>query len=447
MNMSTNNDLLMRLILASQERTLPAYIPRDLPIPLDSQKIISIMGPRRAGKTTCLYHVMEELKKKVDAEQMIYLSLENPALNPMNPQLLGDLMESYHRLYPDRLTQKKFIFLDEIQLLPDWEVAVRYLYDQENCQIWLSGSSSHLLSRDIATQLRGRSIPYLLLPFSFRELVRYHGLNPDDPHLPYTSQRFHLQKIAQDYLRFGGYPEVAQASTEDEKNRILKEYLDTMFFRDLLERFNIRNQTLMKDLMAYLFNCTGSRFSAEAYFRHIKQVYPVSKQTIFHYLSHLEDIFLFYYLRKYASSLKEQTKSQKKIFSIDPGILDKGVFESYPSMSHRLENAVWVQLWHFKACNPMNEVYYHRDPTGYEVDFVVTDGARMKSLLQVCVKVESEKTMQREIRALMKAQEQYKAEHLYLITLEQDKIAFPLPEEVKVLPFWQWALMNGSGSL
>ncbi len=447
MNMSTSHDLLMRLILASQERTLPSYIPRDLLIPLDSQKIISIMGPRRAGKTTCLYHIMDELKKKFDKEQIIYLSLENPALSPMNSKLLVDLMESYHRLYPDRLSQKKYILLDEIQLLPDWEVAVRHLYDQEICQIWLSGSSSHFLSRDIATQLRGRSIPYLLLPFSFRELVRYHGLNPDDLHLPYTSQRFHLQKMAQDYLSFGGYPEVAQASTEDEKNRILKEYLDTMFFRDLLERFNIRNQMLMKDLMAYLFNCVGSRFSAEAYFRYIKQVYPVSKQTIFHYLSHLEDIFLFYYLRKHASSLKEQTKSQKKVFSIDPGLLDKGVFESYPSMSHRLENAVWVQLWHYKSRKPLSEVFYHRDPMGYEVDFVVKEGARVLSLLQVCVKIEDEKTMQRELRALMKAQEQYKAEHLYLITLEQDKIAFPKPEEVKVLPFWQWALMNESGSL
>lgn len=445
--MSTSHDLLMRLILASQERTLPSYIPRDLLIPLDSQKIISIMGPRRAGKTTCLYHIMDELKKKFDKEQIIYLSLENPALSPMNSKLLVDLMESYHRLYPDRLSQKKYILLDEIQLLPDWEVAVRHLYDQEICQIWLSGSSSHFLSRDIATQLRGRSIPYLLLPFSFRELVRYHGLNPDDLHLPYTSQRFHLQKMAQDYLSFGGYPEVAQASTEDEKNRILKEYLDTMFFRDLLERFNIRNQMLMKDLMAYLFNCVGSRFSAEAYFRYIKQVYPISKQTIFHYLSHLEDIFLFYYLRKHASSLKEQTKSQKKVFSIDPGLLDKDVFESYPSMSHRLENAVWVQLWHYKSRKPLSEVFYHRDPMGYEVDFVVKEGARVLSLLQVCVKIEDEKTMQRELRALMKAQEQYKAEHLYLITLEQDKIAFPKPEEVKVLPFWQWALMNESGSL
>jgi len=117
MNMSTSHDLLMRLILASQERTLPSYIPRDLLIPLDSQKIISIMGPRRAGKTTCLYHIMDELKKKFDKEQIIYLSLENPALSPMNSKLLVDLMESYHRLYPDRLSQKKYILLDEIQLL------------------------------------------------------------------------------------------------------------------------------------------------------------------------------------------------------------------------------------------------------------------------------------------------------------------------------------------
>jgi predicted AAA+ superfamily ATPase len=336
--------------------------------------------------------------------------------------------------------EKKYLFLDEIQLVPDWEIAVRHLYDKERCQIWLSGSTSHLLSRDISTHLRGRSISYTLYPFSFREIVRYNHIDPSDPKLPFSSSRFAIQKLYTDYLKYGGYPEVVQTKQMDEKNRILQEYLETIFFKDLIERYHIRNIQLMRELIKFLFTNIGSRFSVESYYRTIKQVYPVSKQTIFNYLQYLEDIFLFFPVKKYANSLKEQTKSFKKIYSLDLGLHHIGEFEGLPSKSHRLENAVYLELLQRASRNSMQEIYYDRQAGDQEVDFMVKEGATVVALYQVCVSLSNETTYKREIRSLLAAKEKYHPKEVYIITEEEEEIRFSYPKEVQIIPFWKWAL-------
>jgi len=433
-------ELWMRTITESQERTLNAYIPRDLETPLDSNKIISVIGSRRCGKTTYLFHLMDQLKKQKVANSIMYVNMENPAMIPLKSADLMDMMECYHSLYPSMVQEKKYIFLDEIQLIPDWEIAVRYLYDKENCQIWLSGSTSHLLSRDISTHLRGRSISYTLYPFSFREIVRYNKIDAQDPKILFSSSRFTIQKLYSDYLQYGGYPEVVQAKNEDEKNRILKEYLETIFFKDLLERYHIRNIQLMRELIKFLFTNIGSRFSVESYYRMIKQVYPVSKQTLFTYLQYLEDIFLIFPVKKYANSLKEQTKSFKKIYSLDLGLHHIGGFEVIPSKSHRLENAVYLELLQRSSRNPMQEIFYDRQVGEQEVDFMVKEGPTVTVLYQVCLDLTNERTHHREIRSLLTAKEKYNPKEVYIITEEEEEIPFSCPEEVQIIPFWKWAL-------
>jgi predicted AAA+ superfamily ATPase len=350
------------------------------------------------------------------------------------------MMEAYHSLYPTMVQEKKYLFLDEIQLVPDWEIAVRNLYDKENCQIWLSGSTSHLLSRDISTHLRGRSISYTLYPFSFREIVRYNQIDIQDPKLLFSSSRFTIQNLYSAYLQYGGYPEVVQTNQMDEKNRILQEYLETNFFKDLIERYHIRNIQLMRELIKFLFTNIGSRFSVESYYRTIKQAYPVSKQTLFNYLQYLEDIFLFFPVKKYANSLKEQTKSFKKIYSLDLGLHHIGGFEGLPSKSHRLENAVYIELLQRASRNPMLEIYYERQVNEQEVDFIVKEGSDFVALYQVCVSLSNETTYHREIRSLLAAKEKYHPKEVYIFTEENEEIQFPCPEEVQIIPFWKWAL-------
>ena len=434
-------ELWMRMITESRNRKMTAYIPRDLVVPLDSNKIISIIGSRRSGKTTYLLHIMDQLKSsQIPAENIIYINLENPSLLPYQSTNLIELMEAYHSLYPALLKEKKYIFLDEIQLIPDWEIAVRHLYDQENCQIWLSGSTSHLLSRDISTHLRGRSISYTLYPFSFREILRYHQVKIDDPTLPYSEQRFFIQRLFDQYLHFGGYPEVISAGDEDEKKRILQEYLETIFFRDLIERYRLRNLPLMRDLIRFLFTNIGSRFSLESYFRSIKQNYPASKQTLIYYLQYLEDVFLFFPVKKYAFSLKEQAKSFKKIYAIDLGLQGIGSFELLPTKSHRLENAVYNDFLQRASRNPFLEIYYDRQTNDQEVDFLVKEGSSVKSLIQVCFTLGSEKTFNREIRSLLLAKEKYNPENMYIITEDEDDTAFCCPKDIRIVPFWKWAI-------
>jgi predicted AAA+ superfamily ATPase len=431
----------MQIITASQEHTIDTYIPRDLETPLHSNKIISVIGSRRCGKTTYLFHLMDQLKKQsIPPHSLIYINMENPSLFPLKPTDLMDMMEAYHLLYPSMIQDKKYLFLDEIQLVPDWEIAVRYLYDAENCQIWLSGSTSHLLSRDISTHLRGRSISYTLYPFSFRELVRYNNIDVQDPKLLYSSARFAIQKLYASYLQYGGYPEVLQTDHKDEKNRILQEYFETIFFKDLIDRYHIRNIQLMRELIKFLFTAIGSRFSVESYYRTIKQTYPVSKQTIFNYLQYLEDIFMFFPVKKYANSLKEQTKSFKKIYALDLGFHHIGGFEVIPSNGHRLENAVYIELLQRASKNPMLEIYYDRQLKEQEVDFMVKEGSKWVALYQVCVNLSRETTFKREIRSLLLAKEKYHPQDIYIITEEEEEIPFPYPEEIHIIPFWKWAL-------
>ena len=434
-------ELWMRLINEFQDHAMIDYIARDLTIPLDSKKIISIIGSRRSGKTMYLYHLIDLLKKQqIRPEGIIYINMENPALFPLKSTDLIDLLEAYYTLYPYLISEKKYIFLDEVQLIPDWEISVRHLYDKENCQIWLTGSSSHLLSRDISTHLRGRSISYTLFPFSFRELVRYNEIDAKDPRLFYSSKRFLVQKIYRNYCQYGGYPEVIQAKLENEKYRILFDYLETIFFRDLLERFHIRNHQLMRELIKFLFTNIGSRFSIESFYRTIKQTYPVSKQTLFNYIQYLEDIFLFFPVKKYAFSLKEQSKSLKKMFSIDLGLQNRGGFEVIPSNSHRLENAVYIELLQRASQNPLLEIYYDRQSKDKEVDFLVKEGTKIKSLIQVCLNLSNEKTFIREICSLKLAKEKYHPQEIVIITEDEKDIPFSYPEEFKIIPFWKWAL-------
>lgn len=196
----------------------------------------------------------------------------------------------------------------------------------------------------------------------------------------------------------------------------------------------------MRDLIRFLFTNIGSRFSLESYYRTTKQVYPVSKQTLFTYLQYLEDIFLFFPVKKYANSLKEQTKSFKKIYSVDLGLHNMGGFEVIPSKSHRLENAVYVELLQRASRNPLMEIYYDRQIGDQEVDFLIKEGSAVKELYQVCVNLTNEKTFKREIRSLLLAKEKYQSQELYIIIEEEEEIKFSHPMEIQILPFWKWAL-------
>ena len=435
-----NKTILKQTIKEFQEFRFPLIYPRDIKIPLDSKKIVAISGPRRSGKTFLLfYQIKKLLAQKVPRERILYINFDDPRLLPFSSKDMEDLLEAYFELYPSLKNKRNFAFFDEIQNVKNWERSIRRIYDSQNFRIFLTGSSSKFLTKEIASSLRGRAINYELLPFSFREILKVKGIEIK-PDTFYSKTRFTIKKLLSQYLKEGGFPEVVLEKNPDVKIRILKEYLETMFFRDLVERFNIKNQPVLREMIKYLTSNVASLFSLNAFWKWIKQTYPVGKKTLINYTSALEEIGLFFLVRKFSFSLKEQVQSPRKSYIIDNGLRTAYGFKFSQDIGKVLENSVFLELKHRQAKDPLMEIFYWQDYQGKEVDFVIKKGRKIKELIQVCANLEDFKVKKREINSLLKAGKETKCKNFLIITEDYEKEEKIGNKKIKFIPLWKWLL-------
>jgi len=436
-----DKERIKQVIIEFQESKLPEIILRDIEVPLSSQKIITITGPRRGGKTyLVLYLISNLIERGIPRERIIYINFDDPRLLPFSAKDIELILETYQELYPEYREEINYIFLDEIQNVKDWEIGIRRLYDTRRFRIFLTGSSSKLLGKEIATQLRGRALNYELLPFSFKEILWAKEIK-DYKNLFYSQERFRIKKYLKEYLEMGGFPEVVLEDTLDLKIRTLREYVETIFFRDLVEHYNIKNQLLLRELIRYLSTNTATIFSLNSFYKWIKEIYPITPRTLLNYISHLEDIGLFFFTRKFSFSLKEQAKTLRKCYIVDNGIRYAYGFRFSEDKGKNLENSVFLELTHRKAKNPFMEIFYWQDYRGKEVDFVVTEDKRVTSLIQACVKIEDIKVKEREISSLIKASEELRCTNLLIITLDYEKEEVVNDKRITFMPFWKWVLL------
>lgn len=433
-------EIAKQIIKESQESTFPEIIPRQLQVPLSLQKIIAITGPRRSGKTYFLWSLMQQLITQGKArEQFIFVNFDDPRLLPATAKDLEIILESYRELYPEHKDETNYIFFDEIQNVTDWEIGVRRIQDTRQFHVFLSGSSSKLLSKEISTHLRGRAIGYGLLPFSFKEILLARGLSLNK-NSAYSSDRFSIGKHLETYLNVGGFPEVVLEEDFDVRIRTLKEYIETMFFKDLVERYRVKNQSLMRELIKYLTTNTASLFSLNAFYKWIKQTYPVTKRTLINYVASLEDIGLFFLVKKFSYSLKEQTQTPRKSYIIDNGFRTAYGFRFSEDRGKALENTVFLELLNQQAKNPLLDIFYWQDYGKKEVDFVVRYGKEVKQLIQVCAKMEDFKTKEREITGLVRASQDLKCKDLLVITEDEEKEEKFDKRTIVSKPLWKWLI-------
>ena len=435
-----NKTILKQTIKEFQEFKFPLIYPRDIKIPLDSKKIVAISGPRRSGKTFLLfYQIKKLLAQKVPRERILYINFDDPRLLPFSSKDMEDLLDAYFELYPSLKNKRNFAFFDEIQNVKDWERSIRRIYDSQNFRIFLTGSSSKFLTKETATSLRGRAINYELLPFSFREILKVKRIEIK-PDTFYSKTRFTIKKLLSQYLKEGGFPEVVLEKNPDVKIRILKEYLETMFFRDLVERFNIKNQSVLREMIKYLTSNVTSLFSLNAFWKWIKQTYPVGKKTLINYTSALEEIGLFFLVRKFSFSLKEQVQTPRKSYIIDNGLRTAYGFKFSQDMGKVLESSVFLELKHRQTKDPLMEIFYWQDYQGKEVDFVIKRGRKIKELIQVCANLEDFKVKKREINSLLKASKEIKCKNFLIITEDCEKEEKIENKKIKFIPLWKWLL-------
>jgi len=430
-------NLIRQKIADSLAAPLPELIRRDIRLPQVRGKAIAVIGMRRSGKTCFLWQLLgDRLASGTGREGLLYFGFEDERLADMKAADLHLVVEEYYRLHPEWRDKKKAaFFLDEIQVVPGWEVFVRRLLDTEKVELFLSGSSSRLLSREVATSMRGRALSALVHPFSFREYLRYLGREPETPpdSLP-KAARSALEKDLGGYLASGGFPETLGASLPD-RTDLLKSYVDTALLRDVVERHDVSQPTVLRWMMRHLLANAAGSFSIRKFYGDIRsQGFSVSKDTLHQYLGHLEDAFLIRTVSMASASERRRMVNPRKVYPVDPGLIPLYEQSGRPNTGHALETAVMLELERRGA-----EVSYVRTQNGLEVDFLARHPDGKSGLIQVCADTGPAETLEREVRALLDASKEHRNASLHLVGLNPDPPK-GLPKGIQWQPASQWLL-------
>lgn len=430
-------DIVRQKIVDSLAAPIPEFTRRDVRLPGVKGKAVAVIGMRRTGKTTFLWQVLaDRLAQGTAREGLLYFSFEDERLAGMAASDLQLLVEEYYRLHPEwRDRQRAVLLLDEIQVVPGWETFARRLLDAEQVELFLSGSSARLLSREVATSMRGRAMEAIVHPFSFREYLRHLGREPKTgpDRLP-KAARSALEKDQRGYLAAGGFPE-AQGATPRDRYELLRGYVDVALLRDVVERHAVSHPVALRWMVRQLLSNAARPFSVNKFYGDLKsQGFHVGKDTLHDYLGHLEDAFLVRTVSIASDSERRRIVNPRKAYPVDPGLIP--VFERSTSghVGYALETCVLLELERRGA-----EVAYVRTENGFEVDFLARYPEGGLELIQVCADLDASATREREIRALLDAKNDHRRASLHLISLEQASIR-DLPSVITLHSASSWLL-------
>lgn len=429
-------DTLKQIIVDHQEDQLQTGIPRLTDIAPVAGKATVCIGPRRSGKSTYLFQRIQGLVDAgVSREDILYLNFFDDRLRHLQRDGLTTVLDAYFSLYPAKKNaQTVYCFFDEIQVVPGWEYFVDRLMRTERCEVFITGSSSQMLSREIATQMRGRALSWELLPFSFREYLHWRGFAGLDSLS--TKRRLLVQDAFSSYFETGGFPEVVGLS-RSLRIKTHQEYWGTMLFRDLVERHDVAHPRAVADLGHRLLDNAASLYSVNRLTGYLKSIgHRVPKAAVSDYLAWFEDAFFLFTVRVFDASLARANVNPKKIYCIDHSLVASVSSGILVNSGHLLENLVFVAL---RRLTP--DIHYYKSKAGREVDFVV-DLGRKRRLVQVSESLVDPQTRKREVSGLRDAMAELHLETGEIVV--RDGLA---PEyidtdagSVRVVPAWQFLL-------
>lgn len=431
--------IIQQKIIDSQAAELPILTRRDSWLPSVKGKATAVIGMRRAGKTSLLWQILADRHASGTSRAgLLYFSFEDERLADLHVQDLDLLVETFYQLNPAwRDARRATFFLDEIQLVPGWELFARRLLDSENIDLFLSGSSARLLSREVATSMRGRAMEAVVSPFSFREMLRHAGREPTKPTDRLTkAERSQLDKDLQEFLAHGGFPE---AQGLDTRNRLelLRTYVDVVLLRDVVERHNLSQPQVLHWMVRQLLGNAAGTFSINKFHADLKsRGVAVGKDTLHSYLAHLEDAFLLCSLDVATDSERRRQVNPRKVYPADTGLMTLFDRSGKANVGHALETAVLHELQRQGA-----QVNYVRTPGGFEVDFYARHLSGAEALIQVRADLDHPDTLTREVRALQDAAETWPKAALQLITLHRPKTGM-LPPEIQLHLASDWLLQT-----
>jgi len=406
---------ILGLLLKEFHDTFPrSIIQRQASLKVLPGKISAVIGMRRVGKTYFLYQKIQQLMSEgVDSKSIFYLNLEDDRLPEFQPGMLAQLVDGFYSLYPENHSRHCWIFIDEVQAAPDWSKVLRRLLDTKNATLVISGSSAKLLSKEIATNLRGRAIATEVWPLSLYEYAnarKYTLPDSAEPMSPKSKDQY--LEFFDEYLFSGGFPEILKFEKMDRK-QIHQDYVSVAILRDILERHEIKNEQVLRSQIKFLLTNVGKPVSFNKLFNTLKsQGHSLGKTTLYEYFDYISDSYLSFLVPLYTESLRKQESNQRKAYSIDTGLSWSHMIGISENRGRLFENLVYLDLRRHQQ-----EVHYYLTETGTEVDFAARSFAGDLRLLQVCADIEDEETRERETSALSQAESELKTKGM-LVTPE-----------------------------
>jgi predicted AAA+ superfamily ATPase len=421
-----SRESIKEIILSNEDfilNEIETIVPREgVVLPPGLRKVAIIHGIRRCGKSFVLYDIF-----KKNSDVALYIDFEDERLAGVTSRDLDKIKESFFELKPHLLRRPNLVFLfDEIQGVPDWEKFCRRLCEKDNISVFVAGSSSKITPRHIHTSLRGRAWGVELFPFSFREFLRAQNLVIEKA--IYTKEKVKIKNSLAEYLEWGGFPEVALLKSNFARRKVLKEYLDAMFFKDLLDKYKITNLHLIDTLKENLFSTFGRKFSLTSFYRKYHSQFPFSKDKLSAYYRYFLDSMLVFETRLYAASAYRRMRNPPVIYVADIG-LAKRVKSS--DQGHLLENHVFLELK-----RKGSELYYFNEKT--ECDFVLKSDTG-DEVIQVTYELNDE-NQDREINGLVDACKMLKKRQGTIVTMDQEDEKKVRKTNIRIIPFWKWAI-------
>lgn len=413
------------------------FTVRDARLPAVPGKAHAVIGMRRSGKTTFLRQLLAERRASLPPERALYLSFDDDRLVGIGVEQLGFLLEEFYRRYPAlRGTHPVLWLLDEVQLVPGWERFVRRAMDSERTEFVVSGSSARMLSREVHTSLRGRGMETVIRPFSFREFLRHRAEEPTKPPRQWTAaERSLVEKRHREFLLEGGFPE-AQGLSSTLRVELLQGYVDTVLFRDVVERFEVPQVTALRWLVRQCLRNPAGSFSVHRLTQDLKsQGHGVARDAVSAMLDHLTDAFLLSTVPLATESERKRNSNPRKIYPADPALIPAFDASGRANLGHSLETAVFNELERRRA-----EVGYVKTADGLEVDFLVRYRNGAQELIQVCASLKTPETVERELRALAAAAGEHPRARRRLLVLDRDAAGEIEAPGIEVLPTYDWML-------
>jgi predicted AAA+ superfamily ATPase len=419
-----------------QERDLPVFHRRNKTLHIDSPHVADILGVRRCGKTYFMYQLISSLMEAgTPKTNIVYINLDDDRLLPLNGDELRLLVDTYKEYYEVSQEHKLYLFLDEIQNIPNWEKWVKSIYDREKkIKIIISGSNASLLSSDLSTLLTGRHLTSRMFPFSFSEFLEAHKVKLELKTLQYSKKNIEIKKRFNEYLEKGGFPEVIFYPSIEHRE-LLQSYFEDIIHKDILSRHNLRNGQILKELSIFCISNIAKPYTFNSLKKIFANYISMSTDVIINYLSYLEDAFLLFSIKHYDYSLRKQINKPKKLYCIDTGMVNAVSFGFSNNIGQFYENLVFLQL-----LRSNHEVYYWQDEKGLEVDFVIKEGLKARRIIQVCSDISDDDTRSREIKGLVSGLEYFNIQEGTIITSDlfgEEKID---GKKIRFVPLWYWLL-------